>query len=104
MLLGGQTTEFHMNTILPIASYSNGVCFPIRFAYQPKATPFAGKACEHNHKNGKLLEGRLAEQFCRTVRSHLASFNVVPNFFGALRGRPPSNNANWQRLEAQGKP
>ena len=25
MLLGGQTTEFHMNAILPIASYSAGV-------------------------------------------------------------------------------
>ena len=79
MLLGGQTTEFHINAILPIASYSNGVCFPIRFAYQPKATPFAGEACETNH-------------------------TMVPNFFGALRGRPLSNNANWQRLEAQGKP
>ena len=26
MLLGGQTTEFHTNAILPIASYTNGVC------------------------------------------------------------------------------
>ena len=46
MLLEGQTTEFHMNAILPIASYTNGVSFPIQFAYRLKATPFAGEACE----------------------------------------------------------
>ena len=60
MLLGGQTTEFHVNAILPIASYTNGVGFLIQFAYGPKATPFAGEACETNRslvlKNGKLLE------------------------------------------------
>ena len=44
MLLGGQATEFHMNAILPIASYTNGVGFPIQFVYRPKATPFAGEA------------------------------------------------------------
>jgi len=38
MLLGGQTTEFHMNAILPIASYTNGVGFSIQFAYHLKAT------------------------------------------------------------------
>ena len=48
MLLGGQTTEFHMNAILPIASYTNGVGFLIQFAYWPKATPFAGETCEIN--------------------------------------------------------
>ena len=45
---GGQTTEFHMNAILPIASYTNGVSFPIQFACRSKATPFAGEACETN--------------------------------------------------------
>ena len=85
MLLGGQTTEFHMMAILPIVSYTN-VGFPwIQFAYQLKATPF----------------GRLAEQFSCTVHSHLASFNMVPMHFGALRGHPPSNGANW---ECQAKP
>ena len=49
MLLGGQTTEFHMNAILPIVSYTIGVDFPIQFAYRPKATPFAGEACKTNH-------------------------------------------------------
>ena len=29
MLLGGQTTEFLMNAILPIESYTSGVGFPI---------------------------------------------------------------------------
>ena len=48
MLLRGQTTQFHMNAILPIVSYTNGVGFPIQFAYWPKATPFAGKVCETN--------------------------------------------------------
>ena len=41
-----QMTEFQMNAILPIASYSTGVGLPIQFAYRPKATPFAGEACE----------------------------------------------------------
>ena len=100
MLLGGQTTEFHMNVILTIASYSTGVGFSLQFAYRPKAAPFAGEACARlivPYKNAKSLEERLAEQLCRTVRSHLVSFNVVPMCFGALRGRPPSKNANWQR-------
>ena len=48
MLLGGQTTEFHMNAILPIGLYTTGVGFPIQFAYRLKATPFTGKACETN--------------------------------------------------------
>ena len=48
MLLGGQTTELHMNAILTIASYTNGASFPIQFAYRPKATPFASEACETN--------------------------------------------------------
>ena len=34
MLLGDQKTEFHMNAILPIASYTTGVGFLIQ-----KATP-----------------------------------------------------------------
>ena len=51
MLLGGQTTEFHMNAILPIVSYTTGVGFPIQFAYRPKATPFAGEACETSYRS-----------------------------------------------------
>ena len=70
MLLGGQTTEFYMNAILPLASYT--IAFPwIQFAYWSKATPLGG----------------LAEQFCGTVHGHLASFNMVSMHFGALRGR-----------------
>ena len=37
-----------MNAILSIGSYTNGVGFPIQFAYWPKAIPFAGEACETN--------------------------------------------------------
>ena len=37
-----------MNGILPIASYTTGVGFPIQLAYRPKPTPFAGEACETN--------------------------------------------------------
>ena len=48
MLLGGQTTEFQMNVILPIASYTIGVGFLIQFAYRLKATHFAGEAYETN--------------------------------------------------------
>ena len=43
-----QTTEFHMNAILSIASYTNVVGFPILFVYLLKATPFAGEARETN--------------------------------------------------------
>ena len=52
-----------------------------------------------------MLEGRLAEQFCRTVRSHLASFNMAPMTmcFGALRGRPPSNRAIIGNARQAGK-
>ena len=50
MLVGGQRTEFHMNGILPIVSYTTGVGFPIQCAYWPKPhPPFAGEACETNH-------------------------------------------------------
>ena len=53
------------------------------------------------------MEGRLAEQFCRTVHSHLASFNMVQAMcFGALRGRPPSNGAiivNAWQATSEGK-
>lgn len=46
VLLGGQGTEFHINAILSIASYTTGVSFPIQFAYRPKAAPFTGEACD----------------------------------------------------------
>ena len=55
MLLGGQRTEFHMNVILPIASYSTGCGFPIQFAYRPKATPFASETID-NRPTEKGLE------------------------------------------------
>ena len=42
------------------------------------------------------------QQFCHTVRSHLASFNMVPVCFGALRGRPPSNG-NASQATSEGK-
>ena len=87
------TTEFHTNVILPIALYTNGVGFPIQFAYRPKATPFAGEACETNRSLVRMEScwKTIAEQFCCTVCSHLARFNIVPMCFGALRGRPHRN-------------
>jgi len=69
-----------MNSILPIALYTNGVGFPIQFAYRPKATPFAGEACETTCKHGKLLEDSR-----NTVRSHLARFNIADGTY-VLRG------------------
>ena len=39
-----------------------------------------------------VLGGRLVEEFCRTVRSHLSSFSMVPMCFGALHGRPPGSD------------
>ena len=88
MLLGGQTTEFHMNVILTIALYSTGVGFPVQFAYCPKATPFAGEACETNCSLVRM-ESRWKEdsrKFCLTVCSHLASFNALPMTGYVLRG------------------
>ena len=46
------------------------------------------------------------EQFCRTVRSHLASFNLVPMCFRELRGRPLSNGSiigNARQATGEGK-
>ena len=37
------------------------------------------------------MEGRLTGQFCRTVHSHLTSFNMAPMCFGVLSGGPLSN-------------
>ena len=65
MLLGGQKTEFHMNVILPIASYSTGCGFPIQFAYRPKATPFASET------NRSLVRTESCwKEDCGTVLSH----------------------------------
>ena len=87
--------QFHMNATLPIGSYTNGVGFPILFAFFISQKPHPSQM-KPNCKNGKSLEGRLAEQFCHTVRSHLTSFNMIPLCFGALRERPPSSGTNWQ--------
>ena len=96
MLLEGQTTEFHMNAILPIASYSAGVGFPIQFAYRPKATPFAGEVCK---TNCSLVRTESSWKTRGTVLLHCSStklliFNMVSMCFGALRGCPPNNGAN----------
>ena len=49
-----------------------------------------------------LPEERTRRIFFRTVRSHLASFNISPVWFGPLCGRPPSNGANWRRQASHG--
>ena len=57
MILGGKTTEFHMNEYLPfLYSASQLVVVVIRFACRSKATPFAGEACETISKNGSKNE------------------------------------------------
>ena len=87
MLLGAQTTEFHMKAILPIASYTNGVSFPIQFAYRPKATPFAGEPCETNHY---LVRMETCWKTRGTVLLHClqpsCKFQHGTMCFGALRG------------------
>ena len=81
---------------LPIASHklvSVSYCLLIS-----QAKPFAEEACDtgyHLWKNGKLLEGRPGRVF-RTVRSHLASFNMSPVCLEALCECLLSNDANWQ--------
>lgn len=83
------------NIILPVErpQHETSPSLPVSLAIRETSTRLA---C----KNGKSLKGKLAEQFCRTIHSHPASFNVIPIYmcFGALRGRLSSNNANWQRL------
>ena len=82
MLLGGQTTEFHMYEYLPIASYNTGFGFLIvRYGLSLFAW-----------KNGELLED-LDEFFC-IICSHLTSFSMSPVYLGAMRGRSLSNGAN----------
>ena len=81
MLLGGQTTEFHTYEylpFLPIASYSTG------FGFQ--ATPFADVACETIIKRTESCWKEDLEEFFRTVRSHLASFNMPLVCLGACVG------------------
>jgi len=56
-----------MNATLPIASYTNGVGFPIQFAYRPKATPFTGEACKTNHS---LVKTESCWKTCGTVLLH----------------------------------
>ena len=94
----GQMTELHMNAILPIALYTNGVGFRSSSLIGRKPHPSQVKLARLAivHLQERKVVGRLAEQFCRTVRSYLASFNMVPVCFGALHGRPPCNGANWQ--------
>ena len=60
-------TEFHINAILPIVLYTNGVSLPIQFAYRPKATPFAGEACETNRS---LVRTESCWKTRRTVLLH----------------------------------
>ena len=84
----------HINIILTIASYSTGVSFSIQFAYRPKATPFAGEACETNRSLVRM-KSRWKED---SRNSSVTLFTVVPMCFGTLCGHPPSKNANsWQR-------
>ena len=120
MLLGGQTTELHIDAILPITSYTNGEGFPIQFAYRPKATPFGGEACETNcllvrtESNWKTCETfsfhcsqpsckfqhgtyMLRVAACMGVCQAVALKKTVPICFRALHGCPPSSGANWQR-------
>ena len=96
MLLRGQKTEFHMNAILPIASYTIGVGFPIQFAYRPKATAFAGAACGTNRS--LVITESCWKETRGTVLSLFAAISQVstwylPMCFKVLHGRP-------QRFEA----
>ena len=92
LLVGDQTTEFHLNAILHIASYTNGVTvgFPIQFAYQPKATPIAGEACETNRSNGKLLED------LRNSSVALFAFAAISQVSTWLRGIAWASAKQWR--------
>ena len=69
--------------------------FPIQSTYRPKATPFAGKDCEINRS---LVRTKSCWKTRGTVLSHCAqSSRKFQRGNYVLRGRPPSNGANWQR-------
>ena len=69
--------------------------FPIQSTYRPKATPFAGEDCEINRS---LVRTTSCWKTRGTILSHCAqsSRKFQPGNY-VLRGRPPSNGANWQR-------
>ena len=93
MLLGGQTTEFHMYnytlylSILPIASYSTGFGFLIVcLSHNPHPSQMRLARLIVCLEEGKVVERKTRKRFFRTVCSHLASFNMSPL----------SNDANWR--------
>ena len=62
-------TEFHVNAILPIASYSAGVSFLIQVAYRLKATPFTGEVCETDRSLVRMEScWKTRGTVCHTVR------------------------------------
>lgn len=66
------------NIILPVErpQHETSPSLPVSLAIRETSTRLA---C----KNGKSLKGKLAEQFCRTIHSHPASFNVIPIYICA---------------------
>ena len=59
---------------------------------------FTDEACETTIVRSK----EDSEEFFRTVWSHFASLKMPGVWLGALRGRPPSNGANWRRQVSHG--
>ena len=94
MLLRGQMTEFHMNGILPIVLYTTGSSFPIRFAYQPKATPFAGEACETNPSLVRT-ESSWKEDSRNSSVALFAAISQVSTWYYVLRGVAWASAEQW---------
>ena len=98
MLLGGQTTEFHiMNTypFCPLHSIPTGFSFLI--------VHLSRKPHPSQMRLASLIAGSLGrtescwkEEFFCTVHSHLVSFNVSSVCLGTLLACLLSNGANWR--------
>ena len=65
-----------------------------------QATPFADEPGLRDY-NRCLEERKGVEEFCRTVRSHPTSLNMLPVCLLALCGCPPSNGAIWRCQASQ---
>ena len=91
---------------VPITSYrrySTGFGFPIvRWSRKPHPSQMRlARLQSFAWKSGKLLERRLGRVFC-TVCNHFVTFKISGVWLGTLRGRPPSNGANWRRQVSHG--
>ena len=81
-------TEFHIIAILPIICViHSGVGFLLQFAYWPKATPFAGEACETNYHSLVRTESCWKEDSWNSSIALFAAISQVSTWYLCALGR-----------------